>query len=622
MALYLHHFISRQKYFIVVAAIIFSLLCSVQVQTYAQNVPDAKLIQMAHRFYTEKEYSKAAPIFKEYHEKTGSHVYFNLYFNCLTQLKEYKIAEKEIRKKLKSRKNPVYYVMWGFLYSQQGDYPKSEEKYNTAIKLLSPVKQEVVNLANAFNSKKEYDYSIKTYEKGKILLPGELFHLEFAHVHYLTRNYSGMLDEYLEMLNMVPESLSRVQSKLASAFYYDIDDNLKNEVRAKVLEYIQRYPNNTIYNKLIIWFFTRDKQFGKALIQSIALDRRTNNESVNIFNLASLATNNKAYDDAGKAYDYLIGKGEKKQFYKLSILKKVQLLYSKFLDEYPNNSISVNLLEEKFGSSLEKYGLNRSTISIVPDYAGFLAYYAHKPNDAIQLLKNSLNISGLHQNLILELKYILAQCYVCTNDLWGAILQCAQVNEKARNNPLADDANLLKAKLGFYMGNFSWALAQLNILKASTSKLIANDAMDLSLFIKEFSPVDSTDNALNIFARAEMQHFCNKPEDAIITLDSIALLNPYHPIQEEVLFKKSQLFTDLNQYENAKTALEDIIENHMGRRVDDALYELAELYAQELGNIVKAEELYKEILLNHKESIYLEKAREEYRKLEKLKMEN
>jgi tetratricopeptide (TPR) repeat protein len=595
--------------------IILIIALTSQLKLNAQNMPDAQLLQMGYRFYNDKEYSKAAPIFQEYHEKTKNIAYFKLYFNCLTSLKEYKNAEKEIRKKIKKHKDPTFFVMWGYLHKLQGNFSKSEEKYRSAIELLPPIKQEVLNLGSAFKSRGEFNFAVETYEKGRIFLPSEFFHIELASVYYFVRNYEKMLDEYLQMLDKEPKTLPTIQSRLATAFYYDIDDVLKKNVKAKVLEYIQKYPNNTSYNKLIIWVFTHDKKFGKALIQSIALDKRTNNESQNIFNLAGLAASNKAYPEAEKAYNYLIKKGEKTQLLKLSILSKVRLNYSQFLDEYPNGAISIVSMEEKFSSALDKYGISLA-IMIVPDYARFLAFYAKTPSKAILLLENSLKKPKLKQNQRAELKYVLAQCYVCSNDLWGATLQCAQIIDMARNNPLSNDAKLLKAKLGYYMGNFSWALAQMDILKAATSKLTANDAMELSLFIKKYTPTDSTDNALDIFARAEMQEFCHRQEIAITTLDSVVLQNPQHPIQEEVIYKKSELFIGLKQYKNAALALEDIIENHQwGSRIDDALFSLAELHSKKLDNKEKAEELYKDILLNHKGSIYLEKARKEFRRL-------
>ena len=66
---------------------------------------------------------------------------------------------------------------------------------------------------------------------------------------------------------------------------------------------------------------------------------------------------------------------------------------------------------------------------------------------------------------------------------WEAMLIYSQVIEENKTNSLGDEVKLKKARLGYYMGNFSWAKAQLDVLKASTSKLTANDAMELSMMI-------------------------------------------------------------------------------------------------------------------------------------------
>ena len=59
------------------------------------------------------------------------------------------------------------------------------------------------------------------------------------------------------------------------------------------------------------------------------------------------------------------------------------------------------------------------------------------------------------------------------------------------------------AQTSFYKGDFDWALTQLKVLRGSTSQLIANDAMQLSLLISDNSLEDSTQTALKKYARAD-----------------------------------------------------------------------------------------------------------------------
>ncbi|WP_309597451.1 hypothetical protein [Flavobacterium davisii] len=60
-----------------------------------------------------------------------------------------------------------------------------------------------------------------------------------------------------------------------------------------------------------------------------------------------------------------------------------------------------------------------------------------------------------------------------------AIIYYAQVETELENNEIAHDALLKMAKASYYKGDFEWAKKQFEVLKSSTSQLIANDAMQL-----------------------------------------------------------------------------------------------------------------------------------------------
>jgi hypothetical protein len=50
--------------------------------------------------------------------------------------------------------------------------------------------------------------------------------------------------------------------------------------------------------------------------------------------------------------------------------------------------------------------------------------------------------------------------------------------------------------MAYYTGDFNWARRQLDILKAATTQLIANDALNLSLLISDNLNADSSGKAL------------------------------------------------------------------------------------------------------------------------------
>jgi tetratricopeptide (TPR) repeat protein len=178
---------------------------------------------------------------------------------------------------------------------------------------------------------------------------------------------------------------------------------------------------------------------------------------------------------------------------------------------------------------------------------------------------------------------------------------------------------LKKARLGYYMGNFEWAKAQLDVLKASTSKLTANDALDLSMMIGSNLNLDTTAVPLRMFARADLLFFRNNDSLALATLDSLSEMYPYHSLIDDILFRKSKIEMNNNNYSLAADYLERIRRDFPYEMLaDDALFMLAELYNYQLDEKQKAKELYREMLTIYPGSIFVEESREKFRELREI----
>jgi tetratricopeptide (TPR) repeat protein len=240
----------------------------------------------------------------------------------------------------------------------------------------------------------------------------------------------------------------------------------------------------------------------------------------------------------------------------------------------------------------------------------------NQPDEALKLLNQTLAIGGLTPQQVSELKAELADVNVYSGDFGEAIITYSQVIESNKNNLLGDDIKYKKARLGYYMGNFSWAKAQLNALRASTSKLIANDAMDLSLFINE-NLEDSITTPLELFARADLQIFRRNFGEAIIRLDSISQLYPDNSLADDVLFRKAAILQEEGKFTEAAELYDQVVKNYSWDSLaDDALFRLAGLYQSKLNRKPEAMDLYKKMLTDYPSSVFVVDARTEYRKMQ------
>ncbi|WP_321288584.1 tetratricopeptide repeat protein [uncultured Sunxiuqinia sp.] len=577
---------------------------------------DANKMQLANQYYRSQDFEKAAVLYQEIYASSGSQHYFNLYLNCLIEMGDFEQAEKDIEKQLRKRNNdPYLYVQWGYLLKQQNLLEAATEKFDQAIQLVSNNKTDYIQLANAFLSRREYEFAQQTYQLGRNKLNNEAFHYELARVYLYQRNYELMFQEYLELLKEDDTNLGRVQSSMLTAFRMDVDNSLRDEFRTALLRRIQQNPNVIAYNHLLIWLLVQEKRFSQALRQSIALDKRIGEGDGQIDNLARVAAGNEGVDEAIRAYNYLIEKGTEGEFYEEAYSGKMQMLYRQFVDQ-PKEYRHSEILKDQFEEAFKVIGFTTETTPLVIDYAHFLAFYQNRVEEATELLYRHMKISDLGVLSRGRLKNELADIHVLKDDLWEAILLYSQIIDANKNNPLGDEIKLKKARLGYFMGNLSWAQAQLDVLKGSTSKLIANDALELSVFISNNIALDTTTAAMELFAKADLYSFRNQDSLAWLTLDSIENKYSYNSLLDDVYFRKAKTLIKQGDYGRSIDFLTKIKDEFAYDLLgDDAMFLLGEIYETQLNKDEQAAELFKEVLTRYPGSIYVEEARSRYRRL-------
>src|SRR5664280_1050298 len=185
-----------------------------------------------------------------------------------------------------------------------------------------------------------------------------------------------------------------------------------------------------------------------------------------------------------------------------------------------------------------------------------------------------------------------------------------------KNDELGETAKFKNAKLSYYIGEFKWAQSQLDILKASTSKLISNDAMALSLLISEHFDPDSNTVALNYYSHADLLEYRNRDDDALITLDSITLAFKDHPIFPHMYMEKAHILIKQGKFREADTLLGTVVSRYPEDVLaDQALYLRAHMNEGDLKDAAKGMVYYEFLMSKYPGSIYVPEARVRFRSL-------
>jgi Tfp pilus assembly protein PilF len=582
------------------------------------NANDNTDDQLANQLFQEKDYEKAAEVYERlYDKKPNTNTYF-YYLFCLIEIREYGKAEKLVKSARKADKEALKYTVdLGYVYFREGDPDKAKKNYDEALKKLPANQQQVFELANAFITHNENEYAIRTYQKGRQLLNNSYtFSFELASIYERMGDYKNMLDEYFILLESNKTLLQTIEDRLQNTLSNDVDGSKNELFRKYVLEKAQREPEKSWYSEILWWYSIQEKDFGMALIQAKSLDRRLKEDGNRVFQLAQLCSSNEDYATAIDAYKYLITKGNEFPFYYNS---RSELLKTRFLSAISQHDPArkdLASLEKEFENEISAIGENANSSSLIKNLAHLDAFYLGKADQAINLLTRLIEMNTLDVKTQAECKLELADILLFTDDVWEATLLYQQVYKDYKNDAIGELAKYKNAKLSFYIGEFKWAQSQLDIIKAATSRLIANDAMALSLLISENFDPDSNTVALGFYSRADLLEYRNEDEPAVKTLDSIALAFTYHTIFDEMLMKKAQIRIKQGRYAEADTLLGELVTKYPEDVLaDKALITRARLNESTIKNTTSAMTYYEELLTKYPGSIYTIEARKRFRSL-------
>lgn len=571
-------------------------------------------IELAESLSKNGEYSQAIAIYKKLNNTNVDKTWFYTdYLNCLLKTKNYNEAEKLVNKTIKTNPNQnIYVIDLGYIYEQNTDTEKANKIYDKVIANLPADENTVTDVATQFYNRQNYNYALKTYiQARKAFKNSSLYGLEIVNVLKLTDNKSDLVSEILTLITNNPDYLGFAKNILSQNIETPTDYTL---LKTELLKAVQKNPNNNTFAHLLAWYYLQQKNFKTALAQTIALDKREKQNGAEVYELGNIFTQNKDYETANLAYQYLLQQGESNPYY-INALIETLSNKKQLLTEGKLLMPDLLLLEQDYTSILTKYGKNYQTLFAISQLANLQAFYLNKPSQAQVLLENALELKNIGQKNIGELKLQLANIYLVNNQIWDAALLYGQVEKTFTNEPLGQEAKLRNAKLSFYNGDFKWAKSQLDVLKASTSQFIANDALDLSLLIQNNLTADSTGKALKIYASASLFVLKNKLSDALLTLDSINLLYPKNELENDILLTKAKIFTQQKNFIEAALQYQTIINKGENMYVDDAHFLLAQLQEQKLNLLKQALENYQKLLNNYPGSPYISESRERFRAL-------
>lgn len=596
--------------------------CFFSIALYAQESTDQ---QLAQYYFSRGDFEKALPYCQKVFQKENSKFTFTRYYECLLKTQKEKEAEKLLKKQVDLFSEELgYRVMLADFYETHDQAKSAQKMYHSLIEENASSSIRILELYTLFKSKGKKEFSFQLLQQGRKNLKQDYpLNLQFADYYASQQQTQKMIDELLDLLEYKPEQMELIQSTFATYIDFSQEDNPTGELlRNSLLDKVQRRNGDIIYDEMLMWFYTQKRQFGLALNQAQAMDKRTKGDGSRVFDLANLLAQNKEYALARKGFEYLVKQGQGYPYYYQA---EQSILHTRFLEltEQRNFTLDeVNNVVSEYKLTIQRLGRTRNTLTLVRELAHINAFYANQADTAIALLENSIKMPGLSGLQVAESKMLLADIYVLKDDIWEASILYMQIDKDFKFETIGFEAKFKNARIFYYDGDFKFAQSQLDVLKESTSKLIANDALKLSLLITDNFGLDSNYTAMRQFARADLLLEQHQYNQAFQLYDSIASAFPYHGLNDEILLRKSQAYQQQGKWQDAIALLDKLLLNHSEDILaDDALFQLGTIYENQLKDKEKAIEYYKKILFKYKGSLYGVEARKRLRILRGDKMD-
>ena len=580
-------------------------------------------IQLANEYLLKGDKKKALELYRDLSKNDANTSFiYNNYINVLVDLGLYDEAQNYLKKITRhDPQNLQYRLDIGLTYVRSGDLTKADKYYKELIAENKSNVQRIKMMADYFMSRSLTDYGILAFAESRQALANPyLFCLDLAMLYRVKGNQDRMVQEYLSYVTQSSANIQYVKNVLQALLTKPEElESLEKLLYDKV----QQYPDVEVYADLLIWVTMQQKNFYASFIQARAYDKRYKREGEKSMEVARVALDNEDYDNALKVYRYLIREYPNSQNYLLARLGLIRTREERVKKSFPVKMDSVRVLISDYKNFISQYPDNVNALEASKNEALLLANYLDQKDSAIQILNKLIANPKASPYLKSKAKLDLGDIYMLKGEPWESTLLYSQVEKTQKENLVGYEAKLKNAKLSYYKGDFRLAQEHLDILKQATTREIANDALELSMRIKENIAFDSVGEALKAYASIELLLYQNKADLALQKIENLkqgisdsgaSISN--QTILDDVYWLEANMRMKRGEFEKSISLLQRILDEY-GDDVlaDDAYFLQGEIYERQLADKEKAMEIYRDFLTKYPGSVYSAEARKRYRQL-------
>lgn len=622
MAYYIYYILYINK---ITKASLFWILLLTSTFVFAQKHAE---IQLANEYLVKGDKTKALEMYRDL-AKSDANVplIHNNYLNLMVDLGQFDEAHDYLRRI--SRRDPQniqYRLDVGVVYVRSGDINRADRHFREIIESVCNNVQLAKTTSDYLAARSLTEYSVMVLNETRQFLGNPfLFCLDLAMLYRIQGQQDKMVREYLSYVTQSSANIQYVKNVMQALLTKP--EELESLERL-LYDKVQQNPDVEVYSDLLIWVTMQQKNFYASFIQARAYDKRYKKEGEKSMEVAKVALDNGDFDTAFRIYQYIAREYPGTANYLLARLGMIRTREARIRETFPVNLDSVKTLIHDYQEFTERYPTNPNALEATRNQALLFANYLDEKDKAIEILNTLITNPRASLYLKSRAKLDLGDIYLIKGEPWESTLLYSQVEKTQKENPVGYEAKLKNAKLSYFKGDFRLAQEHLDILKEATTREIANDAMELSMRIKENIAFDSVGEALKQFAKVELLLYQNKTDLALERLNDIKqgqvasgdggkpIVFSNHAILDDVYWLEANMRLQRGEFDHVINLLQQILSEYPDDVLaDDAFFLQAEVYERYLKDREKAMEMYREFLTRFAGSVYAAEARKRYRTL-------
>ncbi|REL37694.1 hypothetical protein DYD21_07880 [Rhodohalobacter sp. SW132] len=566
---------------------------SLTVPVIAQSVE----FRVANQHMQQQNYEEALPILMELHEEHPStFTYFNQLIDCLVNLNQYEeaisIAQRHVDNEYSVYRSKIKLAE---VHHLNGDKNLAFEMWQQVLDENPQQIQIFHNIGESMMQRREYLAAAEHYAESRDRFGNAtLFSNELANAYMQAGMFEDAVLEYYRVIRENPQQMGFVQQR----FLRMRDDELYQIAALELEDFLlEMETDHAAYSQLyqlLSWLFLETEEYRRAFVFARQYENRTPEINYSLFSLGNRLRSARQYELAADAYSHYVETESALYTRALEEQASTYLMWAQYIEQHGlHSSKKQDRLYE------QSYELNRQITERSPNYNRIgrvlsnltdlsLDHYKdlEKAEHWFAMLQDTGAGEGTQDAYTL---YAEGRIALFKGDYTSTRQALTRADRASEDSNLSERTRYYLSLSDFFAGDFDFAEIQLRSLERRNTSYYANNAIQLRMWIKNGTRIDTTHAQLKNFSETIRQIHTGEYDSALEQMKTF-MESSTHPFSDDLAVEFAKHLPYRYQAVVLQMLQDQVVNNQISPLRERMMWERA-VIAERLASLGDASEI-------------------------------